>query len=86
VLLDVRTEEEYLEGRLSGAVLMPDFEVRERAPLELPDKDVLILVYCRSGVRSARAAQELVDMGYTRVYDMGGALGWSFGKENDEVY
>jgi rhodanese-related sulfurtransferase len=85
VLLDVRTKEEFAEGRIAGAKLLPGDEIRERAAAELPDKDVLILVYCRSGGRSAKATQELVELGYTKVRDMGGILDWPFEVEGDEL-
>jgi len=78
VLLDVRTDAEYAEKRIDGARLIPDFAIRERAAAELPDKSALILVYCRSGRRSASAANELIRMGYTNVYDFGGILEWPF--------
>jgi len=79
VLLDVRTEEEYREKRLNGAVLIPYNEIADRAESELPNKDKLIFVYCRTGVRAALAAQLLADMGYTNVYDIGGILDWTYG-------
>ncbi len=72
ILLDVRTEEEFLQQRIEGAVLIPDYELKDRAEAELPDKDALILIYCRSGNRSKTAANILVAMGYTNVYDFGG--------------
>ena len=78
VLLDVRTEEEFKEQRIDGAVLIPNYEIRNRAEVELPDKGALILVYCRSGRRSAGAAEELVSMGYYNVYDFGGIIDWTF--------
>jgi len=78
VLLDVRTESEFREIRISGAILIPDNEIRRRAKTELPDKDILILVYCRSGRRSANAAQELASMGYTNVCDFGGIIDWPY--------
>ena len=78
VLLDVRTDEEWEEIHIEGSVLIPDYEIRDRAPEEIPDKNVLILVYCRSGRRSASASQELVDMGYTNVYDFGGIIDWPY--------
>lgn len=78
VLLDVRTEEEYKEKRISGAVLIPDYEIAVRAKTELPDKSELIFVYCRSGRRSASAAKELVDMGYINIYDFGGIIDWPY--------
>ena len=78
VLLDVRTEPEYLARRIDGSLLIPDYAIRERAAAELPDKSALILIYCRSGRRSASAANELIRMGYTDVYDFGGIIEWPF--------
>lgn len=78
VLLDVRTQKELEERHIQGAVLIPYVEIQERAPSELPDRDALILVYCRSGRRSAIAAKDLGRMGYTRVYDFGGINDWPY--------
>ena len=78
ILLDVRTEEEFKEERIEGAILIPDYEIGERVETELPDKDALILVYCRSGRRSALAANELAEIGYTNVYDFGGIIDWPY--------
>ena len=78
ILLDVRTEAEFAEGHIEGAVLIPDFEIADRAPEELPELDGVILVYCRSGRRSAGAAYALVAMGYTNVFDFGGILDWPY--------
>ncbi|MCL1916993.1 MAG: rhodanese-like domain-containing protein [Peptococcaceae bacterium] len=78
ILLDVRTNEEYAEKRIDGALLIPNYEIAERAAVELPDQSALILVYCRSGGRSAAAALELIGMGYTNVYDLGGINNWPF--------
>ena len=61
VVLDVRTQEEYEEGHIAGAVLIPDYEIAERAEERLTNKEQLILVYCRSGRRSKSAAAELLD-------------------------
>ena len=77
IILDVRTEAEFAEGHIPNAVLLPDTEIKQRAEEVLPDKEQTILVYCRSGRRSALAAQELADMGYTNVYDFGGILDWT---------
>ena len=77
-ILDVRTEAEYAEAHVPGAMLLPDSEVGGRAADLLPDKNSVILVYCRSGGRSARAARELVGMGYTNVYDFGGIIDWPY--------
>lgn len=72
ILLDVRTEQEYNEKHLPGSLLIPDFELAQRAEKELPDKDAVIFIYCRSGNRSRTSAIKLLEMGYTQVYDIGG--------------
>lgn len=78
LILDVRTKEEYTGGHIENAMLIPDFEIAERAEAELTDKDVLILIYCRSGRRSKIAAMELINMGYTNIYDFGGIVDWPY--------
>ena len=78
ILLDVRTDEEYREQRIEGAVLLPDFEITDRAEKELPDKNKLMFVYCRSGRRSESASKVLVSLGYTQVFDIGGILNWPY--------
>jgi phage shock protein E len=78
ILLDVRTEEEFRERHIKGAILLPYTEIKNRAAFELSDKDALILIYCRSGRRSAIAAKELIGMGYTQVYDFGGINDWPY--------
>ena len=78
VILDVRTEEEFAEGYIAGAILIPDYAIKEKAESMLPDKDQLILVYCRSGRRSKLAANELVALGYTNVKEFGGIIDWSY--------
>jgi rhodanese-related sulfurtransferase len=78
IILDVRTEEEYSEGHIEGAILLPDYEISEKATEILKDMDATILVYCRSGRRSAISAQELSDLGYTSIYDFGGILDWPY--------
>lgn len=77
-LLDVRTKDEYDQSHIDGAVLIPDNEIAAKAGEQLPDRDAVILVYCRSGRRSAGAAQQLIDMGYTNVYDFGGIIDWPY--------
>ena len=67
VIIDARTEEEFAEGHIKNAILIPEYEIAARAEKELPDKDALILVYCRSGRRSKIASEELVKLGYTNV-------------------
>ncbi|MCL2125548.1 MAG: rhodanese-like domain-containing protein [Oscillospiraceae bacterium] len=78
ILLDVRTEAEYLQQRIDGAILIPHTEINTAAPDKLPDKDMIIIVYCRSGARSAAASKALAQMGYTRVYDFGGIIYWPY--------
>lgn len=63
IILDVRTEKEYADGHIPDAILIPDYEIAERAENELTDKSQLILVYCRSGRRSKNAAEKLAEMG-----------------------
>ena len=77
-IIDARTEEEFAEGHIEGAILIPEYEVAERAEKELPDKEQLILVYCRSGRRSKIASEELVKLGYTNVKEFGGIIDWPY--------
>jgi rhodanese-related sulfurtransferase len=78
VILDVRTQAEYDEGHIEGAVLLPYDEIDERAAEFLPDKNTKILVYCRSGNRSAIASHALIALGYTDVTDFGGIISWPY--------
>lgn len=78
VILDVRTQEEYDQGHIPGAIVIPDTEIKARAEEVLPDKDEMILVYCRSGRRSKNAAQILVELGYTNILEFGGILDWPY--------
>ena len=78
IILDVRTQEEFAAGHIEGAILIPNTSIAKDAPQMLADKDALILVYCRSGRRSALAANELIAMGYTKVYDFGGIIDWPY--------
>ena len=79
IILDVRTEEEFSESRISGAILIPYDEIEKRAETELKDKSQLILVYCRSGRRSKIASEALAKLGYTNVKEFGGINDWSYG-------
>lgn len=81
-VVDVRTAEEYEEGHVPGALLVPNEEIAGTPPELLPDLDAPLLVYCRSGRRSAEAAQKLTDMGYTAVFDMGGIIDWPYETES----
>ena len=79
IILDVRTPEEFAEGHIKGAILIPDYEIGEKAESILTDKDQLILVYCRSGRRSKNAASELATLGYTNIKEFGGINDWKYG-------
>ena len=81
VILDARTQAEYDEGHIPGAILIPHDTVATAAEDALPDKGQLILVYCRSGNRGKQASQALVDLGYTNVVEFGGINSWPYGVE-----
>ena len=78
VILDVRTEEEYAQGHIPGAILIPDYEIETKAEAILTDKNQMILVYCRSGRRSKNAAQALLELGYTDIREFGGIIDWPY--------
>lgn len=79
VLLDVRSQVEHNLKYIEGDILIPHREVAEKAPEFLPDKNQTVLVYCASGVRSKAAAETLIRMGYTDVYDFGAITDWPYG-------
>ena len=74
IILDVRAQEEYDQGHIPGAILIPHEEIEEKAEEVLINKNQLILVYCRSGRRSKIAAEALVELGYTNIREFGGIL------------
>ena len=78
IIIDARTGSEFAEGHIEGAILIPEYEIADRAEKELPNKDALILVYCRSGRRSKIASEELVKLGYTNVKEFGGIIDWPY--------
>jgi len=78
VIIDARTQSEYEEGHIENAIMIPEYEIAERSEKELPDKNQLILVYCRSGRRSKIASQALADLGYTNVKEFGGIIDWPY--------
>ena len=83
VIVDVRTQSEYDEGHIQNAVLIPNETIGSDPPANLPDKNAIILVYCRSGRRSEEAARKLVNLGYVSVYDFGGINDWTYGTVTD---
>ena len=78
IILDVRTQEEYDEGHIPGAIVISHEEIEEKAEGMLPDKNQLLLVYCRSGRRSKIAAAALVELGYTNIKEFGGIIDWPY--------
>ena len=86
VIIDARTEEEFAEGHIKNAILIPEYQIANRAEKELPDKEQLILVYCRSGRRSKIASEELVKLGYTNVKEFGGIIDWPYEIVNNSSY
>ena len=81
IILDVRTQEEYDQGHIPGAIVISHEKIAEKAEEVLTDKDQLILVYCRSGRRSKIAAEALVELGYTNIKEFGGIIDWPYGTE-----
>ncbi len=79
VLLDVRNADEYAGGHIPKAILLPyDAINRESAAKAIPSKETAVVVYCRSGRRSAIAAERLGELGYLKVYDLGGIMSWPY--------
>ena len=78
IILDTRTQAEYDEGHIPGAIVISHDEIEEKAERLLPHKDQLLLVYCRSGRRSKLAAEALVELGYTNIKEFGGIIDWPY--------
>ena len=78
IILDARTQEEYDQGHIPGAIVISHEEIVEKAEDVLTDKDQLILVYCRSGRRSKIAAEALAELGYTNIREFGGIIDWPY--------
>jgi len=77
IILDVRTPEEFRERHIPDAINVPNETIGTQEILQLPDKDQLIMVYCRSGNRSKQASEKLVDLGYTNIVEFGGINDWT---------
>ena len=78
IILDTREQYEFDEGHIPGAILIPYTEIENKAEAMLPEKNMLILVYCRSGRRSKIAAEALSKLGYTNVKEFGGIIDWPY--------
>lgn len=83
-IVDVRTKSEYKQGHIPHAILVNNEDIGNQMPTELPNKNATLLVYCRSGVRSAEASQKLLHLGYTCIYDFGGILSWPYTVEKGD--
>ncbi len=77
IILDVRRSDEFVEGHIPGAINVANESIGAEAPEELPDKNQLIYVYCRSGNRSKQASEKLVTLGYTNIVEFGGIIDWA---------
>lgn len=77
VVVDVRRQDEYDNGHIPGAILIPNESIGDKQPEQLPDTDQIILIYCRSGNRSKQAAEKLSKMGYRNIYEFGGINTWT---------
>ena len=78
IILDTREQDEFDEGHIAGAILIPYTEIENKAEEMLPDKDKQILVYCRSGRRSKIAAESLAKLGYSNIKEFGGIIDWPY--------
>ena len=79
IVLDVREQDEFDAGHIPGAVLLPVGTItKDTAATVIPELDSVVLVYCRSGNRSKKASQALVDLGYTGIYEFGGINTWPY--------
>ena len=76
IILDVRRVDEFASGHIPGAINIPNETIGTNEIPQLPDKDQMILVYCRSGRRSKEASQKLAELGYTNIVEFGGILDW----------
>lgn len=83
IVLDVRTQMEFEEGHIEGAVNLSSGDIEQQVQSLLTDKDATILIYCRSGRRSNTVAMIMTDLGYTNIYDFGGINGWKYGLVRD---
>ena len=77
-VVDVRTAEEYAAGHIPGSILIPVESIGDTKPVELPDTEAVLLVHCRTGIRSKRASDLLGELGYKHVYDFGGIVDWPY--------
>lgn len=81
-VVDVRRPEEYAEKHIPGAILVSNETIAEKSDEMLPDKDAVLLIYCRTGARSKQASDKLIKLGYKNIYDFGGIVDWQYETES----
>ena len=81
IVVDVRRPDEYGDRHIPGAINVPNEDISDQQPEALPDLDAILLIHCRTGVRSKAASDKLLKMGYTNVYDFGGIVDWPYETE-----
>lgn len=77
IIVDVRRADEFAEGHIPGAINIANESISTEMPSELPDKNQVIYIYCRSGNRSKQASEKLAAMGYTNIIEFGGIIDWT---------
>ena len=77
-IVDVRMSDEYEQAHIKGAILVPLNTIQNQMPEALPDLDAVLLVHCQSGIRSKKACDQLVKLGYKHIYDFGGLMNWPY--------
>jgi len=85
ILVDVRSQEENNEENIEGSRLLPDDQILEKAEEMFPDKEATYIIHCQSGKRSATASLDLISMGYSHIYDMGGIADWPYETTKSET-
>ena len=80
-IVDVRRPDEYAAQHIPGAINVPNEDISSDPPAALPDMDAVLLVHCRTGIRSKAASDKLIQMGYQNVYDFGGIVDWPYETE-----
>ena len=84
-IIDVRTRNEFQESHIKGAILIPCFEIASSAELRFLNKELPVFIYCKGGTRSRCSAENLVQMGFTKVYDIGGIIDWPYETEAENI-
>ena len=70
IIIDIRSPQEYEEGHIVGAIVLPDYDIRRKINKVIPNKNQLVVVYCGTGIRSKRVQKHMQQMGYSNVYNL----------------